>query len=273
MIIATSIFNASNDYDKILKVMLVSASTSNPNNKIKVYNLDLDEDVITEIKKKLKNVSFVRVNVPVNDEAELVSQKMFLWEEVIKDPKNHGRKVAILDCDMIVRKNLSEVFNMPFDVAYTAKLNFTSRCPINSGAVYFRNSNQAKNFLLKWCKDTKDILRSGGISELNTYNFGGIDQFTLCQLLGQAPYLGRRNVRGIDTIGLPADIYNLHHDWRNYDGAYVIHFKSQWSDVLLSKKRFMGALKKVGWHKNPVRVQWEPSYNLWKEYEALYEKL
>lgn len=275
MKIVTSIFNSSNAINTMLKILLHSAAKNEPKCDLIVYHTDLSSEVMGEINRKVPNVTFKFVAHVFDNGKEMASQKMALWKHAIDDLED-GDEVALMDCDMLIVKPIDNVLDeFDCDFAYTAKDDIKSRCPLNTGIVFFRKTPLITPFLHKWCKDTNTKVKNGmSVKEINYY--GAADQMVLCSLIGSFPYHGVRVENGLRLFGLFASEYNSHRHWDNIENAKIIHFKTGWKNVLNSDIQiYTEALKLERWHESTSfdAKTWQPSYDIWKQYEKEYEEL
>lgn len=274
MNIITCIFNSSETINNMLKIFLYSARKNEPLHNLIVYHTDLSESVVSEINSKVLNVEFREIALSFDIEKEIASQKMLLWRYAMENAK-YGDKNVLMDCDMLFVRPIGDVFNeYNFDFAYTAKDDIKSRCPLNTGIVFFKKNNFTIPFLKKWCDVSHSAVKRGlRSSEINYY--GGADQFALCKLIGSPPYLGDREVNGLKIRGLKASEYNVHRHWDKIDNARIIHFKTGWDNILNSEiTPYTEALKIQNWHVNKrlKSETWQPSYDIWKKYETEYKE-
>lgn len=273
MKILTCIFKSTPELINLLKIFLYSARKHEEKTEIIVYHVDLENDFIDEIHGKVKNIIFKQIEYSLKIKKEMASQKMMIWKLMISD-LHENEEAILMDCDMLVVDKIGDVLSQyDCDFAYTAKDDIKSRCPLNTGIVFFRKNDLSVAFFEEWCDKTDEIVKIG-LHKNDVLQYGAIDQFVLCKMLGDSPYLGNRKVGELKVCGLRSSEYNLHKHWNVIQQAKIIHYKSSWRNILfrnsMSYEESMVAEK---WDRNPEHYLWKTSYNIWKKYEKEYKNI
>ena len=256
----------------MLEIQLYSVRKHEPSADLLVYHTDLKSSFIESVDRKIEGVFFNKVDCEFNCNKEIASQKMNLWKYVIDNPSD-GMTV-LMDCDMLFVNSIGNVLDeYNCDFAYTAKDNINSRCPVNTGIIFFNNNSNTLNLLNKWIQENNNLINK--MRHVDIHNYGSADQYSLCMMLGKPHYLGERNINGIRVFGLKSSKYNLHQDWSSIDESCVIHYKTGWSSIVQFDGDFEMAIRNKGWDKsnNFNASSWKPSYDIWKQYEKEYLEL
>ena len=273
MFVITSLFNPSPDLEEMLRVCLYSVRRNTASQTF-VYHSGVSDTTIKSLKDEGHIVIPMRFNF--DEEKECPSQKMYLWNSAINDPRMYNRDLVLMDCDMLVTEDLSEVFSKPFDFAYTAKEDPSEQFPFNSGIVFLRNRDITIRFMERWLKETEKVLTNPDLLDYAIALLGGADQMALARAIGRTTHLlSSYEYYRLKLMGLPCSTYNLHKYWDDPSRSKVIHFKSGWSQILVQDTdNFKEAVLKGPWgkRKNILDIigSWEPSYNLWKQYQKEY---
>jgi hypothetical protein len=154
-----------------------------------------------------------------------------------------GDRVLLLDADTLVRRPLDEVWDAPFDVAYTTKP-VEARHPFNGGVIFLRVSAATQAFMATWARENRRMLDDPSHHQVWRPAFGGINQSALGMLLKQGGH-------GLQVKRLPCAEWNLedeHWDVFDPDRARIVHYKSDLQRALFGKaERTYGSLVKE-WH-------------------------
>jgi hypothetical protein len=260
------------DYKRIelLKVCLYSIYKHTPF-QIVVYHNDLSEEITNEISVKLKRICFIHMPLKIVMSMEIASQKMVMWEDIIKKEKEDS-KIIFSDLDTLYLKDISNAFDTIFDIGYTCKDDPSLKYPLNTGIVFIRVNKRSREALYKWKEITDKILQDKEKSEEAINTFGGADQRSLSILIGRdKDFLGVSSNNDLIFFGFKASLYNIHKDWSNpYSGGGMIHFKSCWKDVLLNNSSFDEAISIYNETLKNGFLSWRQSYLLWKKYHSEY---
>jgi hypothetical protein len=161
-----------------------------------------------------------------------------------------GDRVLLLDADTLVRRPLDEVWDAPFDLAYTTKP-IEARHPFNGGVIFLRVSAATQAFMATWARENRRMLDDPSHHQVWRPAFGGINQSALGMLLKQGGH-------GLQIKRLPCAEWNLedeHWDVFDPDRTRIVHYKSDLQRALFGKaERTYGALVKE-WHAAAARPQ------------------
>jgi len=155
------------------------------------------------------------------------THKLRLWRDAFMDS---DRNTVLMDCDTIVRSDLSEVFDdFDFDVAYTVR---DSHFRINAGVVFLRPTDAARAWVQAWCDANDRIAGSPSAAAMAMTIHGGINQAAIHDVLGDARIKAQ-------TVELPCALWNCcQEDWhRFHDEVAVLHVKGELRDICLHHQR------------------------------------
>ena len=111
--------------------------------------------------------------------------KLEKWVEYLRKAEDN---VVLMDCDMLVLRDFSDVFNYDFDIGLT--VNGTGEIPYNCGVVFVRNNDKAKNFIYLWNKVNKYLFENPPEHNKwrNHKHYAGMNQAALGCLLETEKY-------------------------------------------------------------------------------------
>lgn len=121
------------DYSELLKVFKKSIRKNMPGAKI-------HEIIIPEPPKEEYKPYFMTYN----------TIKLQVWVEFLKQVRDseNPEEIIFADCDMLCLKDASHAFNIPFDVAYTAR-EIIYKSPLNGGIMFARPTEGAIRYFEK----------------------------------------------------------------------------------------------------------------------------
>jgi hypothetical protein len=254
---------------ELLKICLYSIHRNTDYEIFVFYDNTIEKSFFEEIRNRRMRVRFIAFDFETNKNIEVASQKMFIWDEFIKNERD-GENVILSDMDTLYLDSMDEVFDNDFDIAFTAKDDMKAVYPLNTGIVFVRVNDNSRIAINKWKVETEKILNDS-IALKNAMNvFGGADQKALSAILGrERNFHGYIEFDGTKFYGLQASVYNLHKDWSNIQFAKMIHYKSSWKDVLNYNENDYDKILlmyKPCW----FVISWKISYDLWKSYQTEY---
>lgn len=128
-----------------------------------------------------------------------------------------GDNVAVCDCDLMFKKDISDVWNKDFDIAVTVR----KKMPFNTGIWFYRHNERSVNFVNHWIENCKTIADNYEQYESYTDSHGGIDQAALALTIDQG--------HEIKLLELPCQEWNsCQGEWATADeNTRVIHIKSK----------------------------------------------
>jgi len=141
--------------------------------------------------------------------------KISEWEKVVQQS---NEPVMLLDADALVLRDVSDIWEKDFDVAYCRR---PGKYPIIGGVLFIKPTKAAKEFCSKWLKKaTRIFCKPTRANELFS-KYGGLSQTTLNILTKQE--LHRVNFLELDSVE-----WNLCDEtWHKYDPdkTRIVHYK------------------------------------------------
>lgn len=111
-------------------------------------------------------------------------QKMLAWRQYLHSQPDQAR-LLLTDCDLLVRKDISDVWALypDFDIAYTET--GRARIPFSTGVMYIRNSLQVRTFFDQWTDVCLQMIHDEAFHNYwrHTKNYYGISQAALGYLM------------------------------------------------------------------------------------------
>lgn len=184
------------DYDRLAAVLKLSARENSPATPLMLHVIE-DDDADLKAKSKAVKATFV-------DNARKTRHHC----QVVQDAQD-GELIGLLDCDTMVLGDLSEIADMPFDLAYTARPE-GSRYPFNTGVVFVRVNDHTRRFYRLWLEKVEALLANPVLLAKQRNKYGGINQ---CGLAATMEDFG-----SIDIRVLPCRIWNCENEsWKLFD--------------------------------------------------------
>lgn len=202
MRVITVAFGKAKRISVLLQVFLYSLKKNMPEAECTVYYSDLPQKTIDDI--KLAFSDYVLSECEITFQKKFAaSYKMFLWKKAI-DEACDGEFLTLIDSDMLVTSDFSEVFSEEFCIGYTEK-DFPSTFKLNTGVVFVKNVNKAKSFFEKWLHVCDRVLKKSeaDIDRIEA-SWGAVDQFALNEVIMSFSE---------DVKSFPCSVYNLHGQW------------------------------------------------------------
>lgn len=158
------------------------------------------------------------------------TSKLQIWAAEMKRAAYDGENVIFADCDMICTKDVSPVFDMDFDVAYTVRDDHTN-IPLNGGIVFAKPTKAALRFFTKWAEVDARMYEDWNFHCPWRIKYAGMNQASFGYVrehMEEAP--------GVTLLELPTTIYNaVNTDWHLISSDTVfIHIKSQLRKAVLT---------------------------------------
>lgn len=147
------------------------------------------------------------------------TQKLDLWEEAFSQAQD-GDRLLFLDADTMILRPLDPLWDITFDIAYTARR--SSRLPLNGGAVAFLVSEKTRGFLQRWAAANRRFLANNAEHQVWRQKYAGINQASFGYMLDADPH-------GCTIAKLPCLEWNCEDtEWANYDPKLtrIVHLKS-----------------------------------------------
>jgi hypothetical protein len=174
------------------------------------------------------------------------TQKMECWAQAVLNAPA-GAQVLLIDADTMILRSIDDVWDQPFDMAYTTK---PSRFPFNSGVVFFRVSPAVREFVERWRAENRRMLGDGKHHQVWRSKYGGINQAALGYMLDSdiAAHL--------QLVKLPCLEWNCEDSsWSQFDPAVtrIVHVKS--------------ALRRAVFRIGPTPTKLRPLMKRWRQLE------
>lgn len=145
------------------------------------------------------------------------SIKLNYWKDKIKTETGN---ICLIDGDTVVLKDVSHVFDLDFDIAYTRRS--IDRPPINGGVLFVKASERVWDFFDKWVLTNNEMLTNNTLHRIWYGKYNGINQASF-------GYMLERYISDLKIIKLPGPIYNAcdKGDWLGInDQTAILHVKS-----------------------------------------------
>lgn len=176
MIILTVQFNYPKrpDYKLLLDVFRESVKRNMP--QLKCVQIPIEK--LKETAKTLKDCfAEVRIkppqkllNRPLNFKYNDV--KLKIWRDFVN---NTSENVILADCDMLMIKSADHAFNVPFDIAYTART-VLKRIPMNGGIMMVRPTEKSRLFFQKMYEINHKMLHDSSFHHPYRCRWAGMNQ-------------------------------------------------------------------------------------------------
>jgi alpha-N-acetylglucosamine transferase len=171
--------------------------------------------LIRSINENVKNHEIIDIELPAlkRKDAHLANHiKLNEWVKHIKG------NTVLIDADTIVLSDISEVFDLPYDLIYT-KRSFNRTIPFNSGVVFVKDSGI--NIVKKWAELDLKMFKNRSFHRQWSRKYFGFNQASFGCLL---------DTNKTFNIGhVSSTVYNScdDKDWfDNYDKAKIVHVKA-----------------------------------------------
>jgi len=163
--------------------------------------------------------------------------------------------VIFMDCDMVVLKDMTDAFELDFDIAYTVRnggLGKRQRIPINGGVLFAKYNERTINFLNEWLTINNRMFMNPAFHRDWRKKYAGMNQSAFGYMLERTNYC--------KAVSLPCSIYNVcNTEWADItENSRCLHIKSHLRRACL------------GTHKVSISKYMQYPYDLWKQYEDEY---
>jgi hypothetical protein len=158
------------------------------------------------------------------------TDKLRAWVAFI-DSCDEGDRVALLDSDMFIRDDFSDVWDKSFDVAYTDK-EHSRKLPFNGGAVFVRVNDRSKALLARWLEVNDWMYANPAEHRPYRMRYGGMNQASFGFLL-------ENGYPDCAVLAVPAQRYNCcdTHCWSRWRESAIVHVKSQLRRTVFNRAR------------------------------------
>lgn len=158
------------------------------------------------------------------------TEKLDVWCDFMETCEDN---VIFADCDMLMLRDASHAFDVPFDVAYTRRTVVTN-IPVNAGIIMARPTEKARGFFRKWRDVNRAMYEENGkwCKEWQA-KYPGMNQAALGYMLDTGDYDADLHVY------LTRQWNAVECDWMHIDSDTVfVHIKSALRCVLQHKKPY-----------------------------------
>lgn len=173
------------------------------------------------------------VSSPLGSTSNVVNtQKLDFWADAVSAALD-GERLLLLDADTAILRPLDDVWDTPFDVAYTTK-HSGARLPFNAGVMFLRATPQVKAFIEAWRTENRRMLDDYQHHQMWKPAFGGINQSALGCLFKHHAH------DGLQVRRLPCVEWNCEDEsWPKFDPATtrIVHFKGDLFRAICGKQR------------------------------------
>lgn len=197
--------NAGDQYGRLARVLEYTAGVHCPDWRIRVERL----------KAPAAFTSALGVHSHVTN-----SQKLEWWRQVVIDAED-GDRVLLIDADMMITRPLADVWDRPFDLAYTIRTE--GRLPLNGGVVFLRVSPATRRFVDRWFAVNQRFLANANDHRAWRLKYAGINQAAFGFMLE------RERDPGLVLERLTCHEWNAENTaWAKFDPAHtrIVHLKS-----------------------------------------------
>ncbi len=173
------------------------------------------------------------------------THKLDRWCEILMTASDDTR-VLLIDADTVVLQPLDSIWDLPFDLAYTARPEGT-RFPLNAGVIAVRVNARSRAFVTAWRDENRRMLADPARHLPWRKRFGGINQSALGAVIGEV---------ALHLVALPCVEWNCEDStWKDFDPAVtrILHVKSQ--------------LRLAIFHGVSGAARWRPLVALWRARE------
>lgn len=226
MKLLTVFFDSTGRYRKLYPVFVESAKSRIPNVEVEKYELRPPQ-------KKLVHTF------------DTCYAHLQACKKILKDKQD----VAVCDCDLLFKKDITDLWKQDFDIAITVR----KIIPYNTGIWWYRHNSRSERFIKEWVKNTLYIRGRVINDDIPAKRFvahhGGIDQASLAITIEKNNYA---KVLKLDSV-----IWNAcQHEWEFITkDTRVIHIKSK------LRKYCFGQLSEPPEYLIPIIKIWREYYD------------
>lgn len=165
-------------------------------------------------------------------------EKLVQWSNYL-DTCNEP--VILSDADMLALRDPVEIWDIGFDVCYTARTHTNSgrNIPLNGGIVFVKPTAAAREFIKLWAEIDTRMYFDSSFHELYFRRYAGMNQASLGYLL-EHPELYSAKIFSVFTRKYNA----VECDWQYIDNeTCFVHIKSMLRNMILTKQQPHGIYK------------------------------
>jgi hypothetical protein len=148
------------------------------------------------------------------------SQKLNIFNDIVQ---NATEDIILMDCDMILQNDISEVFDLVNDLGYTVA-DYPRNVPFNGGVLVVKNTEKAKSDFKLLTEINNLMINDSEFHEKYRSRFAGINQAAMGFLISNGD---------VTWSKLPMSIYNMAENWHNIK-ASAIHYKGRLQKAVFS---------------------------------------
>lgn len=177
------------------------------------------------------------------------TMKMDAWRDAIAASQD-GDQVLLIDADTMILRPLDDVWEWPFDIAYTVKQ--AQIFPFNSGVVFVRVTPAARAFVDAWQVENARLLDAPAEHQRWRSRYGGCNQAALGAMLES----GMIDRLGLQMLKIPCAEWNCEDSsWTRFDPerTRIVHIKS--------------ALRRAVFGIGPNTSRLRPLVGIWRQLE------
>lgn len=160
------------------------------------------------------------------------SEKLRRWVAAV-DEAPDGTPIVLIDADVMILRPFGDLWDRPFDVAYTIRDPKRTPLPLNAGIVFVRATPAARRFLHAWFDATQPIRQSAKLFAIARKQYGAADQAGLAQILRD-----RTITEGVHLLPLPCREWNCEDsEWGRFDPftTRLVHIKGGLRNVIFGQ--------------------------------------
>lgn len=172
--------------------------------------------------------------------------KLRKWCQELESAYN-GDCIALMDCDLLVIDDFSDVFEKDFDIAYTYREH--SKWPLNGGVIFCRANKASRRFFNILLATNEKMYKDNKFHLQWKNKYGGINQAAFGYMLESV------NLSEFNLLPLPCSIWNVCDIETDIEKSKIIHYK--------------GPIRRAMFSSSPGQVQppFVPLVELWKQYQ------
>jgi hypothetical protein len=178
----------------------------------------------------IHKIQYQKVRAPTNLSTN--TAKLRKWVDIVESTDS---PIILMDCDTIVLKDVSHVFENDFDIAYTKRPDEV-KLPLNGGVLFVRPSEPVREFFRRWMWINDKMIEDKLFHRPWKRKYEGINQASFGWML--------ENYNHIDITSVPCSKYNACDkvNWEALDNVHILHIKSELRSACFhSGTRFMEA--------------------------------
>lgn len=147
------------------------------------------------------------------------TQKLEEWCRLVQEAED-GQPLLLIDADTAILRPLDDIWERPFDLAYTTKPG--ARFPFNAGVIFVRVSTAVRAVFAAWWAENFRMLQNSAYHHKFRRVFGGLNQAAFGSLLRSG------ELAALQLLELPCVEWNCEDaSWAHFDPAVtrILHIK------------------------------------------------